>query len=153
MAWKKVKIFNNWKKVIETLENSYENLNNVPRPEWMMKDIIQNSWDARKDRETAENWIFTITLMEKEHWVLDIDNNGIYNALIVAKPGNSILLEAINHIVVNVKNRYYGNSCLEPTGPLLLAKLFSRQQKQTLDMKHMFYISMKYRFILFNNYF
>ena len=94
-----------------------------------------------------------ITLMEKEHWVLDIDNNGIYNALIVAKPGNSILLEAINHIVVNVKNRYYGNSCLEPTGPLLLAKLFSRQQKQTLDMKHIFYISMKYRFILFNNYF
>jgi len=66
MAWKKVKIFNNWKKVIETLENSYENLNNVPRPEWMMKDIIQNSWDARKVRETAEGWVFTITLMDKD---------------------------------------------------------------------------------------
>ena len=94
-----------------------------------------------------------ISLTEKEHWVLDIDNNGIYNALIVAKPGNSILLQAINNIVTNVKNRYYGNSCLEPTGPLLLANLFSSQQKQSLDMKHMFYISMKYRFILFNNYF
>jgi mannosyltransferase OCH1-like enzyme len=93
-----------------------------------------------------------ISLTEKEHWILDIDNNGIYNALIVAKPGNAILLQAINNIVANVKNRYYGNSCLEPTGPLLLAKFFSTEQKQSFDMKHAFYISMKYRFILFNNY-
>ena len=94
-----------------------------------------------------------ISLTEKEHWVLDIDNNGIYNALIVAKPGNDILLQAINNIVSNVKNRYYGNSGLEPTGPLLLSKLFSSQQKQALDMKHAFYISFQYRFILFNNYY
>ena len=94
-----------------------------------------------------------ISLTEKEHWVLDIDKNGIYNALIVAKPGNNILLQAINKIVYNVKHRYYGNSCLEPTGPLLLAKLFSPEQKQAFDMKHAFYISMKYRFILLNNYY
>ena len=94
-----------------------------------------------------------ISLTEKEHWVMDIDNNGVYNALIVAKPGNAILLQAINNIVNNVKNRYYGNSCLDPTGPLLLAKLFSSEQKQSFDMKHAFYISMEYRFILFNNYF
>ena len=94
-----------------------------------------------------------ISLTEKEHWVLDIDNNGIYNALIVAKPGNDILLQAINNIVSNVQNRYYGNSGLEPTGPLLLTKLFSSQQKQALDMKHAFYISFQYRFILFNNYY
>ena len=94
-----------------------------------------------------------ISLTEKEHWVLDIDNNGIYNALIVAKPGNVILLQAIDNIVTNVKNRYYGNSCLEPTGPLLLAKLFDSEQKHAFDMKHNFYISMKFRFILFNNYF
>jgi mannosyltransferase OCH1-like enzyme len=94
-----------------------------------------------------------ISLTEKEHWVLDIDNNGVYNALIVAKPGNAILLQAINSIVDNVKNRYYGGSCLDPTGPLLLAKLFSSEQKHAFDMKHTFYVSMKYRFILFNNYF
>ena len=94
-----------------------------------------------------------ISLTEKEHWVLDIDNNGIYNALIVAKPGNSILLQAINKIVYNVKHRYYGNSGLEPTGPLLLSKLFSSQEKLALDMKHAFYISFEYRFIVFNNYF
>lgn len=94
-----------------------------------------------------------ISLTEKEHWVLDMDNTGVYNALIVAKPGNGILLQAINNIVDNVKHRYYGNSCLDPTGPLLLAKLFSSEQKQSFDMKHTFYVSMKYRFILFNNYF
>jgi hypothetical protein len=92
--------------------------------------------------------VYSVDILTHICYHCDTEND----ALIVAKPGNSILLEAINHIVVNVKNRYYGNSCLEPTGPLLLAKLFSRQQKQTLDMKHMFYISMKYRFILFNNY-
>jgi len=93
-----------------------------------------------------------IALTEKEHWVLDVDNNGIYNALIVAKPGNNILLRAIDKIVDNVKNRYYGNSCLEPTGPLLLSGLFSSEQKNAFDMKHAFYISLKFRFILFNNY-
>jgi len=102
---------------------------------------------------TPMNHFKLISLTEKEHWVLDIDHNGVYNALIVAKPGNVILLHAINNIVENVKNRYYGNSCLDPTGPLLLAKLFSSDQKQAFDMKHTFYVSMKYRFILFNNYF
>lgn len=94
-----------------------------------------------------------ISLTEKEHWVLDIDNNGIYNALIVAKPGNAILSQAIDNIVANVENRYYGNNCLEPTGPLLLAKFFSSEEKQVFDMKHTFYVSMKYRFISFDNYF
>lgn len=93
-----------------------------------------------------------IALTEKEHWVLDVDNTGIYNALIVAKPGNNILLQAIDKIVDNVKNRYYGNNCLEPTGPLLLSGLFTSEQKHAFDMKHAFYISLKFRFILFNNY-
>ena len=66
MPGKKVRIFTNWKKVIETLHDSYKNLDNVPPPEWMMKDIIQNSWDARKDKENAKDWIFTITLMDKD---------------------------------------------------------------------------------------
>jgi hypothetical protein len=64
MAGRKVKIFTDWRKVVQTLEDSYENLNGVPRPEWMMKDIIQNSWDARKDKNNAENWVFTISLIE-----------------------------------------------------------------------------------------
>ena len=47
-----------------------------------------------------------ITMTEKEHWVLDADKNGVYNALMVCKPKNEILLKAINKIVENVKNKY-----------------------------------------------
>jgi len=93
-----------------------------------------------------------INLTEKEHWVLDMDNYGIYNALIVTRPGNSILLKAIEQIVENVKNKYYGGSCLEPTGPHLLAKYFNNDQRNSFDMKHNFINNFNNRFIYFNNY-
>ena len=64
-------------------------------------------------------------MTEKEHWVLDADKNGIYNALMVCKQGNEILLKAIYQIVENVKNNFYGTHPLEPTGPLLLKTLFT----------------------------
>jgi mannosyltransferase OCH1-like enzyme len=93
-----------------------------------------------------------INLTEKEHWVLDADNNGIYNALIVAKPGNPILKKAIENVVENVKNRFYGGSCLDPTGPGMLSKFFSSQEKRALDMKHEYYFNdMNNRIILFHN--
>ena len=77
-----------------------------------------------------------INLTEKEHFVLDANKIGIYNALMVCLPGNTILLNSINAIVENVKNRYYGTSFLEPTGPRLLAKYFTQEEKDALDMKH-----------------
>ena len=78
-------------------------------------------------------------LLEKEHWVLDIDNKNIYNAIMVCKPGNQILLNAINKIVENVKNKYYGISPFEPTGPSLLEKFFLTEEKKKFDMKHILY--------------
>lgn len=93
-----------------------------------------------------------ITMTEKEHWVLDVNKVGIYNALMVCKQGNEILLKAINKIVENVKNKYYGNGSLEPTGPMLLASFFSNSEKNNFDMKHTFYSSHENRFIHFNNY-
>jgi mannosyltransferase OCH1-like enzyme len=78
-------------------------------------------------------------LLEKEHWVLDIDNKNIYNAIMVCKPGNQILLNAINKIVENVTNKYYGNSPFEPTGPALLEKFFLIEEKSNFDMKHILY--------------
>ena len=93
-----------------------------------------------------------ITLTESEHWVLDVDGNGIYNALMVCKPENAILFAAIHQIVENVKNRFYGNSCLEPTGPHLLAKYFNQEQKNSFDMKHNFINNLNNRYIYFNNY-
>jgi len=77
-----------------------------------------------------------VNLLEKEHWVLDNGGGGVYNALMVCKPGNQILLKAINQIVLNVKNKYYGGGFLEPTGPGLLAKYFTNEEKQSFDMKH-----------------
>ena len=93
-----------------------------------------------------------INLMEKEHWVLDMDKNGIYNALIVCKPNNEILLKAINKVVENVKNRFYGSNCLEPTGPLMLAELFTKTDKNNFDMYHEIYQSIENKFIFYNGY-
>lgn len=93
-----------------------------------------------------------INLTEKEHWVLDMDKNGIYNALMVCKPNNEILLKAINKIVYNVENKFYGNSPLEPTGPHMLSNFFSTIQKKSFDMQHDIYKSVKNRFIFFNRH-
>jgi mannosyltransferase OCH1-like enzyme len=93
-----------------------------------------------------------INMTEKEHWVLDHDKNGIYNALMVCKPNNKILLKAIYNIVENVKNKFYGISALEPTGPLLLSKYFSLLDKLKFDMYHDLYETITNRFIIFNGH-
>jgi len=93
-----------------------------------------------------------INLMEKEHWVLDMDKNGIYNALMVCKPNNEILLRAINKVVDNVKNKFYGSNCLHPTGPIMLAEFFTQSDKNIFDMYHDIYQSIENRFIFFNGY-
>lgn len=101
--------------------------------------------------EPINNFKF-INLTEKEHWVLDIDKYGIYNALIVCKPNNNILLKAINKVVENVKNRFYGINSLHPTGPLLLSNFFTNAEKLSFDMYHDYYLSLENRFIFFNKY-
>jgi mannosyltransferase OCH1-like enzyme len=93
-----------------------------------------------------------INLNEKEHWVLDADKNGIYNALMICKPNNPILLKAINKTVQHVNNRYYGNCPLDPTGPTMLAQFFSNAEKNNFDMYHSWVLSFENRYIYFNNY-
>lgn len=93
-----------------------------------------------------------INLTEKEHWVLDADKNGVYNALMVCKPNNPILLQAINRVVENVRNRYYGSNCLQPTGPLMLADFFCRKTKNNFDMKHEYLISIQNKIIFLNKF-
>ena len=93
-----------------------------------------------------------ISMTEKEHWVLDADGLGVYNALIVSKAGNETLLKAINAIVSNVNNKYYGNNALQPTGPQLLSKFFTQAEKQHFDMRHAFYLTHENRVIIFNGY-
>lgn len=70
-------------------------------------------------------------VLEKEYLVLDLpcvywkeNTNGIYNGFMVSKPRNSFLFECIQTIVMNVKNNYYGDTSLFPTGPGLLATIY-----------------------------
>ena len=79
-----------------------------------------------------------ISLTEKEHFVRDYYIGDTYTALIVALSGNKILLNCIDQIVENVKNNYYGENCLYPTGPALLGKYFTQEEKNSMEMYHSF---------------
>jgi mannosyltransferase OCH1-like enzyme len=93
-----------------------------------------------------------INLTEQEHLVLDEDKQGIYNALLVALPGNNLLLRAINQIVYNVKHKFYGNSCLSPTGPKLLFNLLSSEDKKKTDMYHDYLENFNNRYIFYKKH-
>ena len=75
-----------------------------------------------------------ISLTEKEHFVRDRPKNCIYNALLVSLPNNEILLKCINNIVDNVKNKYYGDDSLHPTGPRLLGSFFKDEEINKLNL-------------------
>jgi len=81
-----------------------------------------------------------IELTQQEYFVRDrsIDHSngkhGIYNALMVCKPKNKILHQCIYAIVDNVKNQYYGENPLYPTGPLLMSVFFGKKEIQDLEL-------------------
>jgi len=54
------------------------------------------------------------------------ENNGIglYNALLVCKPGNSLMNKCIQKCVENINNDYYRYNALYPTGPGLMGDLY-----------------------------
>jgi mannosyltransferase OCH1-like enzyme len=97
------------------------------------------------------NTFHFIELTEKEYWVLDIDRNNIYNALIVALPKNETLLKCINQVVENVNNKYYGNSCVDPTGPGLVARFIGDSEKKLIELEHIWNRPTGDKFILYNN--
>lgn len=73
-----------------------------------------------------------IELTNDEYFVPDIEDSGggIYNAFMICKAGNPIMKLAIDGVVENVKNEYYGESGLCPTGPMLLKKCFREDEFQ-----------------------
>jgi len=92
-----------------------------------------------------------INLLEKEHLVADTNNIGIYNALMVCLPRNEVLFRAIRQIVENVKNKYYGEGFLHPTGPMLLSNYVSTSDS-IVDLRHAeLNGNIDYRVIYFNN--
>jgi len=93
-------------------------------------------------------------LTDKEYFCRDlkISGEGIYNALIICKPNNEIMLKCIMQIVENVKNNYYGNKCLEPTGPLMIKKFISNKDINNLDLSLNFNKKNKnYVYVSYNN--
>ena len=76
-------------------------------------------------------------IIDKEHFVRDSDfqgkGRGVINGFIVCKKNNPIILRAIEDVVENVKNKYYGETILSPTGPFLLRKYFTEEEFNELD--------------------
>jgi mannosyltransferase OCH1-like enzyme len=75
-----------------------------------------------------------IALTEKEYFVRDRPKNMTYTALIVVNPKNPIMLKCINKIVSNVRNKYYGENALFPTGPGLLGTFFSKKDFDDMEL-------------------
>jgi mannosyltransferase OCH1-like enzyme len=75
-----------------------------------------------------------IELTDKEYFVKDIHQKGTLNGLIISKSGNPILLKCIEKIVEHVKNNYYGQSSLDPTGPNLLGE-FTKHLFSSMELK------------------
>ena len=73
-----------------------------------------------------------IALTENELFVRDRPDNCVLTGLIVSKPGNIILKQCIDQIVLNVKNRFYGKDALFPTGPGLLGLFISEKHREDL---------------------
>lgn len=78
-----------------------------------------------------------IKLTDKEYFCKDLDSSlgGIYNAIIICKPKNEILLKSIYKIVENASKEYYGQHPLYPTGPLMMKQFFSVNEINNLNLK------------------
>ena len=87
-----------------------------------------------------------LQLCNKEYWVRDY-NYGVYQALMVNLPNNRILMDAINKIVYNVKNKLYLSGPLDITGPQLLGKFFSKREKDNFEIE----LNSKKGGIIYNN--
>jgi mannosyltransferase OCH1-like enzyme len=94
-----------------------------------------------------------ILLTDKEYFCRDVDLSlgGIYNAILICKPKNKILLKAIKQVVKNVKNEYYGPAFHCPTGPGMLKSFFTQTQLDNLELTHEF-VNDKLRFIKLDDY-
>jgi mannosyltransferase OCH1-like enzyme len=118
---------------------------------WRYCILYKNGGIYMDIKYTCINSFKLLELTRKEHFVLDVGGHNIYNALMSMKPGNSILLNCINQIVSNVKNKYYGGCCLSPTGPAMLASFLNNNDYNNIILQHMFDKVNNKKLILMNN--
>ena len=84
-----------------------------------------------------------ISITDKEYGVKDLllhpyeddKYKGVWNGLIVSKPGNEKLLWCINKIVEHVENNHYGNGPYDVTGPVLFGNSFTIEEKMNFNLK------------------
>jgi mannosyltransferase OCH1-like enzyme len=77
-----------------------------------------------------------IQLIDKEYFCTDIIKSygGIYNAILICKPHNPILLKSIQQFVKNAENNYYGSTPL-CIGPLMMKDFFTQKQIDSFPLK------------------
>lgn len=68
-----------------------------------------------------------IYLVHQEYFCQDLKESGlgIYNAILICKPNNPILLECIQKVVDNVQNEFYGENGLYISGPLMIKPMIN----------------------------
>ena len=79
-----------------------------------------------------------IDLVYHEYYVEDRilgGERGVYNAVMICEKGDPKLLKAINSIVKHVRQKYYGETPLSPTGPGLLGKIFTDDEFRDIRLK------------------
>ena len=78
-----------------------------------------------------------INFIDKDYWCRDIKESmgGMCTGFIIANKGNQVFMDCINNIIDNIKNDYYGDTPLHPTGPMLLNKFFTQEDKDSFDLE------------------
>ena len=104
---------------------------------WRLCVLFINGGIYLDIRFCCVNGFKLIELTEKEHFVKDRPHNSIFNALLACKKGNMFLYKSIRQIVENVKNNYYGECSLCPTGPKMLGSvIINNKLGVNTDMIH-----------------
>ena len=90
-----------------------------------------------------------IHMTEKEYFVNDVPrgplrfpdyrNEGIFNAFMVALPKNEKFKKCIDAIVHHTQIRFYGINCLSPTGPFLLRRFFTPEERSEMSVRFLGY--------------
>ena len=123
-----------------SVANAYKNIiPNAYRADLWRYCVLYINGGIYMDVKYVPNTNFSfMELTESEHFCMDSNMRGIYNAFMVALPKKPEMLLAINKIVENVKVKNYGCDFLDITGPTMLAKIIKVGSK-TVDMCHLYY--------------
>ena len=90
-------------------------------------------------------------LIDEECFPKDI-GKGIWQGFLICKPKNEILKHCIDTICINVKNRFYGNSTLHPTGPGLMYNIITHHFDKNIYINSKVNLVRKDRlYLIYNN--